>query len=97
MTKRFSIATDPLSANEVQALKAFLEGNAWWYWLPNYWLVKDTKDTLTVEKIRDEIHRINAKARSLILELTPITWSACTKPGSNGRPMEAWLRESWPD
>ncbi len=95
MTKKFVISTDPLTAAETEALKDVIRPASWWHWLPNFWLVKDTKDELTAESIRDSIKRINTTARCVVLEVEPGTWAALTKKDAQGRDMGSWLKSTW--
>ena len=92
MTKRFVIATDPLSTDEEKAFIEFIKRYGWWHWLPNFWLAQDSSDVLTVTKIRDEIHKINAAARAWVFEVEPVTWSALTKEDSQGRDGTDWMQ-----
>ena len=95
MTKRFVIATDPLSRDEEKALIKFINRYGWWHWLPNFWLVQDGKDVLTVDKIRDEIHEINKTKRAWVFEVEPISWAALTKEDSQGRDGTDWVGRHW--
>lgn len=97
MTRRFIVATDPLTSEQVQQLKTRLGGCGWWHWLPNFWLVKDSADAITVTMIRDWIHSINGDARALVMQVEETTWAALVKPGANGKSMSEWLKNTWPD
>jgi hypothetical protein len=95
VTRRFVIATDPLSAAEQKKLSAFLKGYGWWHWLPNFWLVADTTNRLTVEKIRDEIVNISKTTRAWVLQVEPVTWAALTKEDDQGRDGTDWVKRIW--
>ncbi len=96
MTKYFTIATDPLSAEEETKVKELFAGDAtWWHWLPNYWLVRDNSDKLTVNSLMNSIQSINSTARAMILEVSPKTWAALTRPNAQGKDMGAWIRNHW--
>ncbi len=97
MTKRFLIATDPLTSDEERRLKDALGKAGWWHWLPNFWLVKDSSDSLTPKKISDVIFEINNTVRCLVYEIEPVGWHARTKKDASGRSMTEWLFKSWPD
>lgn len=96
MARRFSVATDPLTPDEVKALKDALKVGAWWHWLPNYWLILDRSDRLTADAITTIINEINPRVRALVLEVEDINWSALTKKDGKGRDMADWLRNTWP-
>ena len=95
MTKYFVISTDPLEPAQVEELKNSLVGGAWWHWLPNFWLVRNNNGNLTAAHIRNEIRKINDTARAVVLEVTPVTWAALTKPNASGREMSDWIKENW--
>lgn len=95
MARYFTLATDPLTAEQTKALKDAMSGKGWWHWLPNYWLIKDATDTLTVDEITAIIGRIAPQARALAVEVEKRTWSARTKPNAKGESMTAWLHSNW--
>lgn len=96
MTKYFTIATDPLSAEEEIKVRELFSGNAtWWHWLPNHWLVRDNSDELDAQSIMQSIQSINSTARAIILEVSPKTWAALTRPNAKGKDMGTWLRNHW--
>lgn len=95
MTKRFVIGTDPLTPEQVTQFKNALSGAGWWYWIPNFWLVKDTQGVLTPNIIRDRLFDITRTVRCVVLEVEPQGWAALTRPDSSGRDMAAWLNQTW--
>lgn len=95
MTKRFIISTDPLSATQTADLKNAIDCAGWWHWLPNFWLVKDPTDTLSAEKIRDNIKTIAPNARCFVSEVDYKAWAALTKSSPQGKSMGDWLHNTW--
>jgi len=96
MSKFFTIATDPLSAEEEKKVKElFVPGTIWWHWLPNFWLVKDNADHLNASNLISSIKSINSTARAVVLEVDPVTWSALTRPNAQGKNMSAWITSNW--
>lgn len=95
MTRRFSLATDPLTPEEEKSLKEKLKGLAWWHWLPNYWLIIDTKDENTVNSIRDILFNINKTKRCIVLKIDKSTWSALSKKDAKGTDMCDWIKNDW--
>jgi hypothetical protein len=95
VTKRFVMATDPISAEEEKKLKDFFGSAGWWHWLPNFWLIRDNSERLSATSINQEFHRINSAARCIVLEVDEIFWAACTKTDAQGRDMATWLRDTW--
>jgi hypothetical protein len=95
VTKRFVIATDPMTADEEKAFRKALGNMAWWHWLPNFWLVKDRFDRLNVFEIRDAVRGVNSTLRCLVLEVDHKTWAALTRPDAQGRDMAEWIKSTW--
>lgn len=95
MTKRFIVATDPLTPDQEKIFHQKLLPAGWWHWLPNFWLIRDNTDSLTAASIRDSLRNINGSARCLVLEVDPITWAALTKKDQHGRGMAQWITDHW--
>jgi hypothetical protein len=95
VTRRFVIATDPLTSDEEKELQKFFKGHGWWKWLPNFWLAVDLTDTLTTVAIRDRIHEINKSKRAWVLQVEPISWASLTREDSQGRDGTDWIKRNW--
>lgn len=97
MTKRFVIAaTDLTDAQEKEFIEYIRSAKAgWWHWIPNFWLVTNSHETLNVADIRDAIGRINDEAMCLVMEIEEdITWAARSPTGTTN--MTKWLKSTWP-
>lgn len=95
MSKKFVLATDPLTAEQEQALEAKIGSMGFWHWLPNFWLLKSLDDTMTTAQIRQMVQEINPSARCFVSEVQPSAWAARTKPDAKGNDMGAWIRSDW--
>lgn len=95
MTKHFVISTDEMTGAQEKALIKSLNPVSWWHWLPNFWLVKDSSDRLSVAIIRDLVHEINSTVRCIVLQVEPVTWAALSREDSAGRDMTDWIRNNW--
>lgn len=95
MTKKFVIATDPMSPADIRSLKDFLTGHGWWKWLPNFWLVADTKDDLSAGAIRDKIRELDSTVRAWVFEVEPTDWAASTKKNDEGRDGSEWVKQNF--
>jgi hypothetical protein len=94
MTKYFSIATSAMSQPQQQALRDALKGYKWWHWLSNYWLVKDSSETLTAATVRDLFKAACPGGKCLVLDVEPKTWAA-TGIGKS-TPGREWIKANWP-
>ena len=96
MTKRFVVGTDTLTAEQVKVFKDSLTADAaWWYWLPNFWLVKNRSETLTAAAIRDAVKRAAPNARCFVMEVNNGSWAALSRKDAKGRNMTDWIKETW--
>lgn len=96
MTRYFTLATDPMSAEEEKKfISKIPDGVGWWHWLPNYWLLKDPTETLEAKHLSDNIFEINQTVRCLALQVEPTSWSARSRKDSKGRLMADWLDSNW--
>jgi len=99
MNRRFVIGVEGLTPKEQGKLREFLRAHgAWWHWINNLWLLSTTSDDegLSVEQIRDQITKINRKARSIVFEFPEdITWAGSGKKNLKGKTMFDWLKTTW--
>lgn len=96
MTKYFIVSTDPLTDLQIRAFKAALPEKAgWWYWLPNFWLIKDPTESLSVSILMDKVGAITSQARAIAIEVDKRTWAARTRKSASGGDMAEWLRSNW--
>ncbi len=96
MSKKFVLSTDPLTAQQEQALRDKLTNMGFWHWLPNFWLLKSFDETMSAIKIQTMFTEIAPLARCLVVEVIPTgTWSARARPDAQGNDMVTWLRSNW--
>lgn len=96
MSKKFIMATDPLTPEQEQALRNKLGLNGFWHWLPNFWLVKSLDPDFSAVKLREMVEEVAPLARCFMTEVVPVEpWAARAKPDSQGNSMTAWIKEDW--
>jgi hypothetical protein len=94
MTKRFVIGTKTLSSEQEASLLSYIRksGAGWWHWLPNFWLIKDSKEKLTASDLIDALDG----AQGLVMEIPEdITWAGRVSPNNAGKEPFDWLKNVW--
>ncbi|HTV70624.1 MAG TPA: hypothetical protein VMF90_19005 [Rhizobiaceae bacterium] len=95
MTRRFVVATDPLTPEQEKKFQESISNAGWWHWLPNFWLFKDYRDEHTTDSIRDILFKMDSTKRCIVLQVDRTTWSAVTKKDEKGRDMVQWIKDIW--
>jgi hypothetical protein len=96
MAKRFVTGTANLTPEKEKEFIAYIRsiGLAWWHWLPNFWLIKDSKDAATAASLRDALRN----EECLVMEINEdITWANRGNRNSAGKSPTDWLKNSWTD
>ena len=100
MAKRFIVGLDESTAEQNEKFKQYIDeqGLAWWHWIDNFWLLKDSSETLNSEVIRDELGEIYPNVHKIVIELKGDsindTWSGYG-PSGEKRNMFDWLHNTW--
>lgn len=97
MKRRFLVSVSGLSDSETNQLREYLrKGFAWWNWIPNFWLLTTSSDSLTCEIIRDKIHEISSSSECLVMEIPgDIDWAYRGSANKQGKTMGEWLQTTW--
>ncbi|MGO9145538.1 MAG: hypothetical protein ACLQDF_04145 [Desulfomonilia bacterium] len=98
MKKRFVVALDTSTEEQNDKFIEYIKENemGWWHWISNFWLLTDTNDKVTAEKLRDDLLTIYPGVTQLVLEFRKDndTWSGFG-PKSDTRNMYEWLHNNW--
>lgn len=96
MTRKFVLATDPLTAEQEKSLADKLSPAVYWHWLPNFWLIVDKSETLTASAINKFIAEITDRSRRcLVTQVEAQRWAAQTRKDDKGNDMADWIRRNW--
>lgn len=95
MSRFFALSHDTLTPEQEKELAKVLDPEIWWHWLPNSWLIKDTRDELTATAIRDKFRSVNRAVRCMVVQVEPIQWAGATRPDAKGRSMTKWIQDHW--
>jgi len=98
MKKQFVIALNSTTEEQEKMFLEYIKSNGfgWWHWIDNFWLVVDTQDKLSAEKLRDDLENIFPKVRKLVIEIfsESSTWAGYG-PNGEQRNMFNWLHNTW--
>jgi hypothetical protein len=95
MARRFIVGTDTLSKVEEDQFIAFIKEQnvAWWHWLPNFWLIKDSMNKVSAGALADAL-----PGRCLVMEIyEDIDWMARGGQNAAGKKFWDWLQKTWPE
>ncbi|MGR3914913.1 MAG: hypothetical protein OD918_10460 [Gammaproteobacteria bacterium] len=99
MSHRFIVGANPVAAEEKKSIRNWLDGKfAWWSWIDGFWLIKDSRDTLTASEILDRFHDLAPNAHIMVVQVPPGGTWAGYGPGSSKNPqydMFNWIRGTW--
>jgi hypothetical protein len=95
--RRFVIGVGGLSSAEDKLVREYIsEQGAWWHWISNLWLMTTKNEEISAGTIRDEILKVNQKARVIVFEFPEdLDWAASASTNSSGKGMADWLRQPW--
>lgn len=95
MSKYFILGTESLSKEEERAFLEKLDGIAWWHWFPNFWLLADKTNALTVGELANRFALANPKKQCMPIEVKSIAWHGRVRMDANGNRMKDWLEKNW--
>jgi hypothetical protein len=100
MKRRFIVAADGMSKEAESSLVEFFREKrlGWWHRIPNFWLVTDRSETVTVNEIRDKIQKLRSdNARScLVMQIyDDIDWAGLYPNSGAKRDEFDWLKSTW--
>ncbi len=98
MKKKFIVAINSTTDEQLIEIKKFVRSNGfgWWSWLSNFWLLTSNNENTTAKYLRDELRKICPDTRMMIIEMNKDgdTWSGFG-PKSESKDMFKWMHETW--